>query len=217
MIIRKVISLLLLSFGYFQGLAQEDCSLRKDDQGVKVYLCNNPASKFKTIIVEFDIQATISQYAALSLNIDRYKEWQYKNSDHKILKQDSELELTYYALVHTPWPTSNRDYIFHFKMEQDSTATLRVWLSAKPDLLPENEGVVRIPYAESLLTVTPTEAEQAHVRYVLNINPGGEVPAWVVNMFAANAPWETYVNFINLIKAQGQHRLEVPFIRNYDQ
>ena len=84
-----------------------------------------------------------------------------------------------------------------------------------PDYIPTKEDIVRLPFAKSELTVTPITSTQVKVRYVLDVDPGGEVPAWLVNIFAANTPWNTYVNFRKLIKAQGENRIEVEFIENY--
>lgn len=199
-----------------QSFSQENCILRKDSEGVKVSLCQNGESNFKTIIVDLDVPATLAQYAALVLNIDNYFTWQYKVSEQKVLKQISKNELFYYSKVETPWPASNRDFIFHLKLEQEPNAkTLHMYLTAEPDYLPKKEGIVRVPFANSHLTVTPINAENVHVNYVLDIDPGGEVPAWIINMFAANAPWQTYVNFRNQIIDQGNNRTEVDFIKNF--
>ena len=72
-----------------------------------------------------------------------------------------------------------------------------------------------MPFAKSTLNVDPIDEENVKVRYELDVNPGGEVPAWVINFFAPNAPWHTYNNFRELIKAQGTNRIEVPFIQNF--
>ena len=210
--------LFLLIISARAGFAQEDCSLRKDSEGVKVYLCENPESSFKTIIVELDVPATLSQYAAVVLNVENYINWQYKVANQKILEQVSKTELVYYSEVETPWPASNRDYIFHLLMEQDpNSLVINLFLSAEPEYLPENKGIVRIPFAKSHLTVTPLDAGNVRVRYELDINPGGEVPAWIINMFAANAPWQTYVNFRDQVINQGDTRIEVDFIKNFDK
>jgi START domain-containing protein len=203
----------LISLGSY---AQDNCSLKKDDEGIKVYLCDSETSNFKIIQVELDVPATISQYAATVIDIDQYHEWQYKIIGIKTLKKISNTELYYYSEVHTPWPTANRDFIFHLQMRQDpETKVLTVELTEIPDYLPEKDGIVRIPQAHSILTVTPIDKTNVHVRYVLDIDPGGEVPAWIANLFSAQAPWYTYKNLKDRIKAQGEERITVPFIEDY--
>ena len=202
--------------GYTITLAQENCTLKKNDEGVKVYLCENEQSSFKTIIVELEVPATLSQYAAQVLDIANYPNWQDRVEQQRILEQISDTELYYYAQVSAPWPASYRDYIFHLNMEQDSlTKVINMTLKEVADYLPENDGIIRVPFAESLLTITPLSPTSVSVRYELDIDPGGELPPWLVNLFSANTPWNTYINFRKLINDQGEQRREVDFIQNF--
>jgi len=209
---------------FFSGLfavaiasAQTNCQLKKDDEGIKVFLCDSEISDFKTIVVDFVAPATLSQYAALILDVDNYYTWQYKIEQQKVVARKSKTDLHYYSLVETPWPTANRDMIFHLQMSQDSiTKVLTVLLTQVADFMPEVDGVVRIPMAHSVLTVSPLDKTNVHVRYVLDIDPGGYVPAWVANMFSALAPWHSYNNFRNSIIYQGEERITVPFITDFE-
>lgn len=206
----------ILSMGLVPLYAQDNCNLKKDNEGVKVYLCENNDRAFKTIIVELEVPATLSQYAAKVLDVENYFQWQDRVKDQKIVKQVSDTELYYYSEVDVPWPATDRDYIFHLSMQQDpETKVINMTLIEMPDFLPRKEGFVRVPYANSLLTLTPISPNQVKVRYVLDVDPGGEVPAWLVNIFAANTPWNTYINFRKQIIEQGDNRIEVDFIQNY--
>ena len=209
--------LILLLFGLHSAYPQQNCVLRKDNDGVKVYLCDNASSAFKTIIVELEVPATLAQYAAKVLDIENYYRWQDRVSEQKVLLRVSETELFYYSLVDVPWPVSDRDYIFHLNMHQDIiTKVVTMTLSEVPNFIPHREDIVRVPYAESTLTLTPIDATNLNVRYELAIDPGGEVPAWLINIFAASTPWNTFHSFREQIITQGENRQEVDFILNYE-
>ena len=212
----------ILSFGLIFTLfslsarSQENCILKKDNDGIKVYLCDSKLSDFKSIIVELDMPATLSQYAAHVFAIENYKYWHYKAIEPYLIKQVSDTELYYYSEVEAPWPVDNRDFIFHINMSQDSiTKVLTMSLTAMPDYLPKKDGIVRIPQGSAVLKVTPIDKDNVHIRYVIDLNPGGDIPPWLANMFAAKAPWETYNNFRNRIIAQGENRITVTFIQDY--
>jgi len=212
----------VLSFGLIFSLfsltarSQENCNLRRDGGGIKVYLCDSKLSDFKSIIVELDMPATLSQYAAHVFAIENYKFWHYKAIEPYLINQVSDTELYYYSEVEAPWPVDNRDFIFHINMSQDSiTKVLTMSLTAMPDYLPKKEGVVRLSQGSAVLKVTPIDKNNLHVKYIIDLNPGGDIPAWIANMFAAKAPWETYNNFRNRIIAQGKNRITVPFIMDY--
>jgi START domain len=196
--------------------AQENCDLRKSDSGILVYLCDPQIDNFKTIKVELEVPATLSQYAAMVLDVDHYREWHYKSIDPQLLDRVSPTEYYYYLQVESPWPVSNRDMIWHLKLRQDSvTKVVTVKLIEMPNYIPEKEGVVRLPQAHSLLTVTPIDKTHVRVNYIINVDPGGDIPAWIANMFAAQAPWQTYNSFRERIKAQGEDRISAPFIEDY--
>jgi len=198
------------------GVSQNNCDLKKDDDGILVSLCDSEISNFKTIIVELDVPATISQYAAIVLDVEQYYKWQYNSINPRLVGQLSKTELYYYSQVQTPWPTANRDMIWHMNLTQDDkTKAFVLDLVAVPDYLPEVKGVVRIPKAHSVLTVTPIDKGNVHVHYKIDVDPGGSIPAWITNMFAAMAPWHTYNNLREIIKAQGNDRVTVSFIADY--
>ena len=75
--------------------------------------------------------------------------------------------------------------------------------------------MVRIPKAIATLTVTPIDKTNVHVHYIIDVDPGGAIPAWVTNMFAAQAPWHTYNNLRERIIAQGEERITVPYFEDY--
>lgn len=215
---RNYILIIGLIFSLFSSTAksQGNCNLKKDNNGIKVYLCDSKLSDFKSIVVELDMPATLSQYAAHVFAIENYKYWHYKAIEPHLLKRVSNTELYYYSEVEAPWPVDNRDFIFHINMSQDSiTKVLTMSLTAVPDYLPIKEGIVRVSEGHAVLKVTPIDKYNLHVKYVIDLNPGGSVPPWIANMFAARAPWETYNNFRNRIIAQGEKRITVPFIQDY--
>ena len=160
--------------------------------------------------------ATLSQYAAIIYHVENYHEWQYNAVAPRLVTRISDTELYYYTQVDTPWPIANRDMIWHQIMKQDLvTKIITVDMVEMPDYLPKVEDVVRVPNAHSTLTITPIDKTNLHLRYVIDVDPGGAVPAWISNMFAALAPWHTFNTIRERIKAQGDNRITVPFIKDY--
>jgi len=44
-------------------------------------------------------------------------------------------------------------------------------------------------------------ANKIQVRYFLNIDPGGAIPAWITNLFITKGPYETFVNLAKQLKS----------------
>jgi len=213
---RILLSLLIIATFISTTNAQDDCALRKNQEGIKVYLCETEGSPFKTIIVSFETKGSIKSYASGVLDINNYKSWQVSINHVKILKQISKTELIYYAEIDAPWPIEQRDLIFHLKVIQHPVSKkLTVTLKEMPSYMPEQEGIIRIPLAESTLTVTPITTNHLKVEYILQVNPGGDIPAFIANMFAANTPWQTFRNFRNKLESNEFDNNNVAEIINY--
>ena len=187
-------TLLLLSA--LGSMGQSDCELRKNKDSIKVYTCKTGLSKFKAIKATFTVNATYSEFVAMLLDIENFNHWQYKISHAHVLQQISDEELIYYAEVETPWPVSNRDIIIKMKITQDPvTHWVTVSGNSLPDYFPKKENLVRVPTSHSLWTLKSIDASQIQAEYNIQVDPGGSVPAWLINIFAADGPYQTFRAF----------------------
>lgn len=195
----------LITFSLFllvtPAAGQEDCVLRKDDFGIKVYSCPSKHSKFKLIKAEFTVTATANQLTAMWLDPENYTKWQYNTVESNLVKRLNENEIIYYTEVAAPWPVSNRDLVIHLKVSKDiQTNVLHVSANSVSDIVPLKEQKVRIPSSISSWKVTPISESQFKVEYSMEIDPGGYVPPWMVNMVAAEAPHESFQNFKKIVE-----------------
>jgi hypothetical protein len=178
---------------YWDSTAQGNCKLQTDKDSIQVYTCPVKESKYKAIKAEFALSATYSQAVAMILDIDRLHRWQYKTVSAKLLKQINEKELIYHTEVQTPSVTNNRDFVIDLSIEQiASTKELVVKAISKPDYIPTKKKVVRVPFSEAIWHIKSVGKNKLWVVYEIKIDFGGEVPAWVVNMAAPLAPYETF-------------------------
>jgi hypothetical protein len=175
--------------------AQRDCVLRKDVDSIKVFTCPVTESTFESIQASFPIAATLTQFAGTILNIDNYSRWQYNTIVSKILKRVDDYEIIYYCEVAAPWPVNNRDMIIHLKLMQDpESKIITITANGEPDYIPTQKELVRIPMSKSTWLIRPLSTGRLWVDYSIQIDPGGSVPAWMVNLVCAEAPYESFMN-----------------------
>ena len=62
---------------------------------------------------------------------------------------------------------------------------------------PPVKDLVRIPYSKGAWYVTTVSNKIIHLNYVLEVDPGGSVPAWILNLFSTKGPLETFKNLKN--------------------
>jgi hypothetical protein len=180
-----------------QVLAQPtDCDLKRDSDGIKVYTCKTGTERFKTLRAEFEVSNTsIQELKAFLWDVSTYHTWQYNLLEAQAILS-TETEVAYWALVDAPWPVENRETIVKMRVIKMDTV-LAIQVSRIDYAQPPPENVIRVPYFEASWNVIPA-GKNLQATYTLHIDPGGIVPAWLVNMAMADGP---YVSFKNL-KAQ---------------
>jgi len=181
----------VLFTGYIN--AQINWELRADKEGIKVYTRNMDNSPLKAVKTECTINTTLTTLTAVLLDVAGSKDWVYSTKSISLLKQISPAELIYYSEIAIPWPASNRDFIVGITVVQDEkTKAVTVLGLNLPAYLPEKKDIVRIQQSYSKWLITPLPQGGVKIEYELQVDPGGKVPVWLVNMFATRGPFETF-------------------------
>jgi hypothetical protein len=80
--------------------------------------------------------------------------------------------------------------------------------------MPPIDGLERIPFSQATWEVIPISPNVIQVDYFLKIKPGGGIPPWVVNMFIAKAPYESFHNLSKIIQEKRFQGHTLEFIKN---
>ena len=198
--IARLGSLILLTFT-LTATAQYKRKLSKDKDGIRVYESDTKNSDFKSIKVECTLPGDYDKFMFVLNDVPHYKDWVYRTKNSYIIRRISPDEFYYYTETSLPWPLSNRDAVFHSKTDRDSSGRyLNIKTTTEPSLIAEKSGKVRVPYSSISWYLTRPSAKMIHVIYVLEINPGGYLPAWLVNMFADKGPYESFRRLSEVLK-----------------
>jgi hypothetical protein len=197
----KLTWLFLFSTFASTAIGQYNWKLSKDEDGIKVYQSEVKYSKFKSIKVECTLEGTYDKLMAILNDVPNQKNWVYNNKNSSILKRVSASEFYYYSEIHLPWPMTNRDAIVHMKMNKDSlNRFLKISEAGVPGYAPEKSGRVRVPRSDISWYVTMPSAKTISIVYIFDAEPGGSLPAWVVNMFTDKGPYESFKKLSELLK-----------------
>ena len=195
--------------------SQDNWTLKLNKEGIKVYTKNLENSPYKAIKTICTINASVKKVTAVLLDVNTGADWIYATKKCTLLKQVSPLELFYYSEIAIPWPVSNRDFIVHLKVWQDKkTGIVTVEGDNKPTYLPEYKNIVRIQQSYSKWLVIPLPNGQVQIEHLLQVDPGGAVPAWLINMFATKGPYESFKNLRLQVKKQLYAQVNLPFIKD---
>jgi hypothetical protein len=180
---------------------QRNWKLSKQKDGINVYESEVPNSDYKGIKVECTLEGTYDKLIAVLNNVSHLKDWVYNNKTAYILKRISPDEFYYYSETFIPWPMSNRDAVVHLKINKDSLDRfLKITDAGEPNYIPEKSGKVRVPKISISWYVTMPTSKTISITYIFEAEPGGSLPAWLVNMFADKAPYESFKKLSQILK-----------------
>ena len=174
--------------------------LAKEGKGIEVYTRKVGGSKFKEYKGIMTVEAPLSGLVALVDDASAYPKWIDTCKEGKTLKRISPKE-SYVYTVNKAFPVANRDAIVRNVILQDpETLAVTIEIEGKPDSIPVNEKLVRVTYIKGFWRFTPLDQGKVEVVYQVHNEPGGGIPAWLVNSFVVKQPFRTLVNMQKMVK-----------------
>ncbi|HTH82493.1 MAG TPA: START domain-containing protein [Mucilaginibacter sp.] len=211
----KLILVLLLLTGFKLARAQEEWTFSSEKEGIKIYTDKASNLRVKPVKVECTFNATASQLTAILMDIKAYPEWVYHTKQSTVIKQVSPEELYYYSEVSVPWPAQNRDLVAHVTVSQNpETKVVTFEAPSVQGMVPAKEGLFRINHSKGKWVITPVGSNQVKVVYVLQIDPDGSAPTWLINMFATEGPMQSFRNLKKQLQKPAYKNVSLPYIKN---
>lgn len=191
---------------------QQNWKLSSENDGIKVYFSPVADSKVKAVKVECQYNASAAQLCAVLMDVKTCTEWVYSTKSCTLLRQVSPTELYYYSEINIPWPAQNRDFVAHLTLTRNpETKVIYMDGPAIPGMVPVKKGIVRIDHSIGKWVITPLSENRTAVSYTLQVDPGGVIPAWLVNLFAAEGPTQSFKRLRLQLQKPAFKDAELPF------
>ncbi len=190
-----------------------DWVLKKDKDHITVYTRKKADSDYKELKCVSTVKTSLSAIVKMLTDVDDYTDWIFHCESSKVVKKVNDAELYYYQLTSAPFPVSDRDMVAHLIITQDSKSKkVTVTADAAEGLVPEKDDIVRIKKFHSSYTLIPKEKGMVEIDYEMGADPGGNIPAWLVNMAIVKGPFTTQ-QMMNKILAGAKYKsVKLPFI-----
>jgi ribosome-associated toxin RatA of RatAB toxin-antitoxin module len=198
-----------------QSFAQKNgWVLQKNEKGIAVYMRNAENSDFKELKSVQVLKTSLSSIVALLNDWDTYPQWVYRCGKSNTIKKISDTEVIHYQSVVAPWPVDNRDFVVDVKLVQDPvTKVINIKSENKPDYIPEVPDHIRMREFKASWVLVPLKDGTVEVTYQLLVNPGGYVPAWIINLAVVDGPFETALNLSEWVKKKKYQEAVVSYIK----
>ncbi|MBI2284143.1 MAG: lipid-binding protein [Bacteroidetes bacterium] len=190
-----------LAFISFLCPAQENWKLTGDQDGIRSWSRKIPDSRINAVKLEAVFNTSLSGITGVIADVARYDSWVFNSRGSRLLKQVSPSELYYYSEVIFPWPATNRDFVSHIQVSQDAvTKVVTINANNVSGWEPVHPKRVRINQSNGKWTLTPISNKEVKAEYVLLVDPGGELPAWIINSFSSKGLVQTFKNLRSLLQ-----------------
>lgn len=198
-IIMKIIAALLLLINLTVSGEGNEWKQVRDRNGVKVYNRRIEGIDFKEFMGEVKIETDLEDLLSIFNDVDLGTEW-IENVDHmEEVEKVSENEGYTYTYSKAPWPVKDRDAVAHnlitINLEEKE---IRVVQQGAPEKVPSRKDAVRVEKLNSSWVFTEKEDGIVHVRYQVLTDPGGRLPAWLINRVSVSQPYETLLGLKKL-------------------
>lgn len=182
---------------------ESDWKKVKDNDGIIVYTQISDSTDLKIVKVTAEAHAPLASLVALVKDLKNQKNWFYMYKSSKILKFYGPKHWVYYGQTNIPWPVTDRDVVTDVILHQDSISkVVTITSTSIDDFYPKQKNYVRIPFAYSQWKFVPEHDGNVKITLVVEVNAGGRVPLWLMNLTAVKGPFHTMKNFLLEVKKE---------------
>ena len=162
--------------------------MEKDE--IIVYTRKIESSPFKEILAEAEMNGSINTFRQIITDINNYTEWLPDCKSAEIIEHPTQNNITYHMKLRVPFPFSNRDIIQQIILNE-SKDQLVVDIINRPNKIKKEKNCVRMLKADGKWTIQKISGKMVSIKFQYAADPGGGVPAWMVNTFIVKNPHKT--------------------------
>ncbi len=166
----------------------------KDRSGIKVYTREVPGSdiaEFKGVGI---VDARLEVLASILRDVSASKYWM-ANTEHaeEIKKLEGE-DMIVLNITRLPWPLKLREALVRITVRMDYNkgyANIDMQGIDDPNLRPVSGNYVRMKYVHASVILEYIDREHTRVTYTARIDPGGNIPIDIANLFVVKIPFDS--------------------------
>jgi len=207
----KILSVFLSLFIALNVVAQDSATTQPawdfvaEKPGIKVYTRTTKTSSIKEIMIKAEMEGRIDTLQSIVNDAINYESWVYKCSGGEPIEPTEGFNTAYAAITDFPFPMSDRELVAKSKQWKDDDGRLHSHTFSAPDDIPLKSGIVRIRDYEAKWVMEQVDTNRIHVEYISKVDPGGNIPAWVVNLALTAGPIKTFEALMKQVKSRSSH------------
>lgn len=207
--VSRTLSVLLLVLAFSVAQSQQ-WTLSKEKDGILIYTAQS-GSAYKMFKAEMIIDANLHGLIYLLKDARTVPKWMENVSEFELFGETDDFHWLSWTGVDLPWPVDNRDVVSKQVMRK-FTNGFCIDISSVPDKIADRDGYVRLRVSEGLWSFEQLNNGKVRVIYQIAAEPTG-IPAWVVNLFIVDSPYNTLANMREIVKEEPYKSVRLSYLQ----
>ncbi len=106
-------------------------------------------------------------------------------------------------------------YFHQFLVNRYDTKQVKMTVKLEKDYVLENKKCVRMEEAKGFWLFYPLDTDKVEITYQMHIDPGGGIPAWILNAFIVDAPIDDLKAIRERVKLEKYENVKYDFLVDY--
>ncbi len=165
-------------------------------EDIKVHKRVKAGSSFLEFKAIGDLRGEITEYINILLGTDEMPDWAPQCFEAQNVEIINEKEAIIYVACKGIWPVVDRDYVAKRTVISDpktTTVRINIDLTESPNV-PISNNRIHIPHLKCYWILQRIESAHTHVELHAFVDPGGCLPAWLVNWGYRRIPYRFLKN-----------------------
>ena len=158
-----------------------------DKNGITIFTRSTESSKFKEFLAKAQFKGSIYEFRQIILDVDSYNEWMPDCKSAEVVSHEGADDITYHMRLKVPFPFEDRDVVQQLILH-DTLNALEIEIVSRPDDVEEEKKYVRMIDGSGKWLIKETTDNEISIHFQYYANPGGDIPAWLVNSFIVKNP-----------------------------
>ncbi|MBD3649632.1 MAG: START domain-containing protein, partial [Pseudomonadales bacterium] len=189
------------------GFAEESWRLDREEDGIRVYTRSVDDSRYRAFRGVVELETSLPGAVGLLDNTAACEEWLHLCKESHLIKEVDWSERYIYQISDLPFPASTRDAVFQASISQQANGDIHIDLTSYPDFIPETK-YVRIRDSHGQYLLQKIGEHTTRLTWTMYIDPGGSLPAFLVNRLLTDIPFKSLEQFRNVVRQDKYQALE---------
>ena len=173
--------------------------LQRNDEQAMAYSQIDKVTGLQVCRVETVIEASLNALIAVQRDAERFPKWMDGVKSSRVVEEADDYYVTH-TCVPSPWPVKDRDSVVRSEIRQLDDGVVEIHFASVEGVVPKQKNYERVQNVKGGWRFTPLKGGRTRVEYEVMVDPGGKIPAWLVNRFALDVPYNTVKSMHQVVK-----------------